>query len=273
MSTKPTEIHLSGPASKKSRPGLETATWVLCAVTLVPLVFLMIAGGNFRELDYGLVILACATGVGLLMVSVERWFGDLWNSGAARLITGAILAIGAFLARRQAIEEVNAVFGIDSSALPMTLSLATTIIFVHYLWWAFGIAFVVGLVLTIHAFSKKQVNIMLVYLALTISSGLTAAFCAMPLNKNVRPHTYYRFAHDSDFSGRFHCKGVDQSKYSVVFIGPDQRRVLIAQKINESSFLMPSEQVVSYFRFVSIPKTFTIQECEPTVSELLAPAA
>lgn len=163
----------------------------------------------------------------------------------------ALLATGLiFYARINTIGEINDVFKVDASALPNTTYLFTYINLVSYFTVIFLLfivyAFIKLLSLNTESDNKEnadskennsQSNTKL--LALLV---LTAAFAASMLLLNTitpirkdKKASIYRFAINYDFNDKSFCRQLtnDQQNYfAKLFIGPEQRRVLVARKID-----------------------------------------
>ncbi len=71
----------------------------------------------------------------------------------------------------------------------------------------------------------------------------------------------YRFAYSSDFNSKSFCKGVDPLKNKVLFIGAEQRLVLIAP-------LLPSDSVESQRKQPTLmknanrPEVLEVKNCD-----------
>lgn len=111
--------------------------------------------------------------------------------------------------------------------------------------------------------TARVITIAMVALTLLISAIFIHARIH---NKESRLQIIYRIAHSSDFSSSFRCQGINEEIQSVVFIGPEQRRVLVAPKIEEPGIYLDKKADV--LRNVNIPKEFPLMDCiAPQYSE------
>lgn len=246
---------------------------ILSVVTLIALISITLAvsKGNIAQETYfwllGLIILLGMYTVGAL---VERLIVHLFSAfQVSKLLWAALVAIGLFVGRKTGIGDVNAVFHIDAAALPMTTTAASAIALFAMMWWPFiiicatsGLILAISIIATLR--EKRGYGLAISLSAfLTVICGLSALLITKQLDEEGRHQKIYRIAHATDFSAKFHCKGVDQERYSVLFIGPDQKKVLIAPLISQPSiFLTKRANVLDK---VDIPSAFPVKECVPSI--------
>lgn len=172
----------------------------------------------------------------------------------------ALVATGlVFYAKINTLSEINEVFSVDASALPNTTYIFTYINFISYFTYVF-LAFVVyagfklvffssepakdtgeageageaGETVEAKASDKNNTTRLLALLVLTaaFASSMLLLNTITPITKD-KSISIYRFALNYDFNDKSFCRQLnkDQQKYyAKLFLGPDQRRVLIARK-------------------------------------------
>lgn len=181
-----------------------------------------------------------------------------------------LLAYFTYVAKVQALAEINAIFHADSSLLPMTLFAATALQVVDMLFWPVLVASVITLVITYlwrndFAGSHDGVAILVTLLvgrARRLFSQLW--YGGWVATSNQKKATIYRVAHFADFNASFRCEGVNDAEYSVVFAIPKRTQVLVAPKISEF-YVGPSR--ARWLQPIKIPEEFPLLPCS-SVAEL-----
>jgi hypothetical protein len=97
------------------------------------------------------------------------------------------------------------------------------------------------------------------WFASMLAFGLLLFFDLARLGNQERAQLLYRVAQASDFVAAFRCQGVESKGLTGLFIGPEQRRVLLAPVIEDPDFLL--KDVPGLFKPVKIPEEFPIVEC------------
>lgn len=184
------------------------------------------------------------------------------------------LAILAYFARVAALDDVNRVFHIDPSALPMTLAAANVMRFFIWMEWPFiimaSISFVVLMLIAKGTYfsedmpeNERAASGILVF-SIMMNCILCAAFIHFHLDEQGRQQKLYRTAHATDFVSTFHCQGIDADKFSVLFIGPEQRKVLVAPKLPAP--LLFGKRSAEFLQALMVPAEFPTVDCAPTVN-------
>lgn len=181
-----------------------------------------------------------------------------------------LLAYFTYVAKAQAMAEINAIFHADASLFPMTLFATTALQVVDMLFWPVLVASVVTLVITYlwrndFAGSHDGVAILV---TLLVGAGAQIVFAAMVWGwvapSDQKKATIYRVAHFADFNASFRCEGVNDAEYSVVFANPERTKVLVAPKISEF-YVGPSR--AQWLQPINIPEEFPLLPCS-SVAEL-----
>jgi hypothetical protein len=94
--------------------------------------------------------------------------------------------------------------------------------------------------------------------------GLAVLFIFRHLDDEGRAQKIYRTAHAADFVSKFDCAGWSGENVSVLFIGPEQRRILVAPNLPEPSLF--SQKTSEFLQPLKIPAKFPVVECTPTVN-------
>jgi hypothetical protein len=240
-------------------------------------VALLFVGAGFVDngrigLDDFLWIQALAIFIGLfaLVGAAEKILdAGLAEFKATALWWAALFAILGYFARISALDDVNKIFHIDASALPMTLVAASAMRFFLWMKWPFIIVAVgsIGILFLMWRgtyFPEKTTDgERLASGVLTLSNlvccGLAAIFISYQLDDIGRQQKLYRTAHAADFVSKFSCSGVDDKKFSVLFIGPEQRKILVAPKLPSPSFF--GTRSAEFLQALEVPPEFPVVDC------------
>ncbi|MFC6298932.1 hypothetical protein GNF76_27680 [Pseudomonas sp. CCM 7893] len=259
---------------------------VASAVSL--LTFLIFSGmikENYVSADTAFLLLFSSVLMGFYVVlafvekMLERYFKDF---KVTVIFWGLLLAILGYVARLRAITDINGIFHIDASAFPMTLVAGTTLHLAKLMLWPCIIVVVItALILLLiclgrffdsDSSAEEKWGIYVPTMAAMIACGIGWIFIYSNLSPERRAEILYRIAHMTDFNETFRCVGIDDQKYSAVFLGPEQRRVLVAPKLEE--FWLEKKAYV--LRRVDVPESFSVLECSaqnPQLVEQLLPDA
>lgn len=219
---------------------------------------------------FALVGISIATGLLVALGALEEAFASSVSSfRSAQWAVAALIAVVTYLGRMQAINDLNSIFHIDASALPMTLTAGTVLNVAAKLSWFFvalagvGAASLVlmylGVVFDEKTEEVRKLRAVSVAFAVVVSCGVSAGFAHVHLKEDLRQQKLYRLAHMTDFSGSFRCEGIDSQANDVLFIGPEQRRVLVAPKLPTD--LMQDERQPELLQQVAVPPEFELKDC------------
>jgi len=211
-------------------------------------------------------------------VSIERssLFRRLWSFGFTKLVASIAISALLIFSTGKASSLINAVFGIDASAFPFTRAYISGILAFQY---SSPLLVVVAIFAIFHAldvagfikskfYSGYDYDLppwqSVVFLVLAIA---VLFFSWRWINRDFSeaafPAKIYRLAHVLDFNSRHSCVNIKEG-VSVVFIGPDQSKVLVdvsgVQTEDIESFVNPSVS-----SNVAIPKTFFLLPCNPGI--------
>ena len=247
----------------------KTQAAVMFLVSLV-LLFALVSG---RHLTSGqtLWLLGGTIALGLVVAvgELEDLLGDRFvDSRGLRYAGAALTAMAVFASRIESVGDVNHIFRVDASALPLTVWAGTAIhmarLFFYPLVGAAGIA---AISLAFQFFRRHKEGEAATEtaefarsLAIVLSCGLSAMIIQFQLNDDEwRRATIYRIAQSSDFSGSFRCSGVSEEGMVGLFIGPEQRRIMLAKKIDEPE--MPAEKDPRLLPKLAERPTFLTVDC------------
>ncbi|WP_215409340.1 hypothetical protein [Janthinobacterium sp. JC611] len=254
--------------------------WALGALAIVSFIFLFngFAGsGDWAWLDnhrFAIRLWGIAFAAVFLGVSIERtsFFKSLWAFGFTKVTASVAVSALIVFSTGKASGIINSVFPVDASALPFTRAIVAGLLMFQY---SYPLLFVVGLFSIAHAFSaidwikynffsigsyKAPPTLSAVFLVFSI---VILVFFARLVNtdfsQDVWPKKAYQLAHILDFNSKYECQNLPKN-LSVVFLGPDQARVLVdvnrTQTDNIESFVDGSKSAQ-----VPIPKKFYILPC------------
>lgn len=177
-----------------------------------------------------------------------------------------ILAYITYVAKAQALSEINEIFHIDASLLPMTIIATTAFKIVKILLWP-----VLGLAILTMAVAYLWRNDFVgshdgiaILVSLLVGAGAQLFFATLVWGwvgaSEQKKATIYRVAHFSDFSASFRCSGIDENKFSVLFVNPEKTRVIVAPKISDF-YIGPAR--AQWLQPVPIPEEFPLLPCTP----------
>ncbi|PKV46378.1 hypothetical protein CLU92_3785 [Janthinobacterium sp. 61] len=176
-----------------------------------------------------------------LGVSIERssFFKSLWLFGFTKIVASIALSSLIIFSTGKASSLINAVFPVDASALPLTRAIVAGLLAFQYLTPLLG---VVALFAVFHAlnaagwitakWSRKNTYESPPFqsVAFLLLSIVVLLFTTRWVNDDFSevawPAKIYRLAHALDFNSKYECKNLRKG-LSVVFLGPDQARVLV----------------------------------------------
>lgn len=212
-------------------------------------------------LIWALVLIGAAFGAVVLGTLVQRFLARHFaDFKSARLLGVGLAALATFVAHGRAVGEVNAIFQIDASALPHATAAASAMTIGAWLFWTVLVPVTVAsFAWLIRCCMKARFGDATIAGAILIA-GVT--WCGLIGNQAApdrrRQSNLYQIALAMDFNKRSHCRGVSHDSEGVVFIGPDQRRAIVAPRRIEVpsgggfNSLVPQLQV---------PTNFPIVEC------------
>lgn len=213
-------------------------------------------------LIWTLVLLGAALGAIVLATLVQRFLArHLSSFRSAKLFGVGLAALATFVAHGRAVGEVNAIFLIDASSLPHAMAAASAMTIGTWLFWAVLVPVTVAsfawLIRCCAQSLYGDATIAgAIFFAGVTWSGLIGNQAAPDQR---RESNLYQIALAMDFNKRSHCAGVPLDSEGVVFIGPDQRRAIVAPRKVE----IPSRGgFSSLFPQIQIPRNFPIVECQ-----------
>lgn len=248
----------------------------LATVSIILLViFILImclSNGRYISSDTAFVCTSIVMmyGVGVVLGVIEyKIMAPLKPFVVARLSWAVSIAAIVFAARAGTSGDVNDIFHIDPSALPMTVAVGTVLkIFTWSRWiFTFGFlfsAFMVYQMITEKYFSdetsdSEKKSIQIITVCALVSLGLCAFFSHFEFHDPEKfRQGLYRIAHMTDFSGSFNCQGYNSQNLDALFIGPNQKQALFAPKLPEDYFFTKGPTL---FAPVQIPSEFPIDQC------------
>ncbi|MBX8588635.1 hypothetical protein K5D56_04510 [Pseudomonas cichorii] len=208
------------------------------------------------------------TFIGTIETTILRNLIDLRASLIAWIV---LFAYFAYVAKAQAVSEINSIFHVDAALLPMTLLAVTVLQVMSLLFWP---VIVISTLIVLVAYVWRDdffgshgglaivITLIISAVAQIIFAGLVWGWVD---SSAQRKSTIYRIAHFADFSSSFRCKDLDESKLSVLFVDPAKARVITAPKIPE--FVLSFSRKPTWLQPVTIPKEFPQRTCVPYVLE------
>lgn len=219
----------------------------------------------------------------LWIQSVALFIGFFVLAGACEKILGkglaefkvtslwwaALFAVLGYFARISALNDVNQLFHIDPVAVPMTLVAASVMQFFVWMKWPFMVVALGSLIALLLMWKGTYFDVEVnetermasgwLTVSNLVSCALAATFISYQLDEDGRKQKLYRTAHAADFVSQFTCVGIDKAHFSVLFIGPEQRRILIAPKLPEPVLFV--NRSPEFLQALKVPKEFPVTEC------------
>jgi len=261
-----------GYEKKTNELSQKATVWALFALSVLAFLF-SIGNRNWDWLNnHRFAVILCGVAFAVMYVGVclERslFFKHLWKFGFIKVFTSILLSALVVFSTGKASSVINSVFGIDASAFPYTRAYVTGILVFKY---ASPLLTVVVLFATVHVvfifiWVKSKGNDYelppfdsIAFLLLSLIILCTSWYI---LNRYFSdkelPNKVYILAHSIDFNSKYRCANISTGM-NVIFVGPDQLRVLVdVNKIeidDIESFLKDSSQV-------NIPEKFYLLPCD-----------
>lgn len=211
-------------------------------------------------------------------VSIERssLFRKLWSFGFTKIVASIAVSALLLFSTGKASSLINAVFGVDASAFPLTRAFIAGILAFQY---SSPLLIVVAFFAILHTFDlagyiKSKVSsdysydfppmhsIAFIALAIVVLS-ISWRWMYHDFSEETFPKKIYRLAHELDFNSRHSCANIKEG-VTVVFVGSDHSKVLvdvnIVQTENIESFVDPEIS-----NNIAIPKRFFFLPCNPGI--------
>lgn len=229
--------------------------FALFALALVSVVFLVNGWSRpsdwqwLNEHRFALRLWGIAFAAVYLGVSIERssMFRRLWSFGFTKLAASVAVSALFIFSTGKASAIINGVFGLDASALPFTRAYLSGILAFQYsapllvVVAAFAIAHAFDVVGFVRSKFSDAVDYdfppwhSIVFLILAIVFLFFSwQWINDDFSESKLPAKVYRLAHLLDFNSTHHCANIPQG-VSVIFVGPDQSRVLVDRSAVETA--------------------------------------
>ena len=208
----------------------------------------------------GLVLIGSVVGMVVLATLAHGWLERHFEAFKSAKILGlGGLALTTFIAHGQAVGEVNSIFQIDASALPHTTAAASAMVIGA---WAFWVVFlpvlVISFICAVCLYLKSRHGESMIAFAIFLASVVWCSLIGQQAVPEIqRKSNLYHVALEMDFNRRSHCVALPEGAEGVVFIGPDQRRAIVAPRkviINtQGKFgaIVPQIEIPSNFQIVN----------------------
>ncbi len=192
-----------------------------------------------------------------LAALVEKSFPVAVRAHSTRVFGAAALAIVSFLAHGNAVGEVNAIFHVDAASFPHATTAATVFVILSWTFWPAILLLGHSLVMGFVAIRNDDVALgMTRFTALLGSFTLVTVVGLQFHDVAQRANNVYQVARAFDFNERFECDGPRQEGDGAAFVGPEQRRAVIAPRLAARAISRDS-----LFKRAEIPERFEIVAC------------
>jgi hypothetical protein len=261
--------------------------WALGALAALAAVFLFNGWSGSRDWEWlnqnrfavrlwGVAFAAVYVGVSIEQTS---FFRSLWSFAFTKLVASISFSALLLFSTGKASSLVNGVFGVDASAFPFTRAFMAGFVAFDYLSIflivvaAFAIAHALNAIGFIHSRFNKGVSYSrapwssLVFLSIALAFLLFSwRWLGTDFSEAELPTKTYRLARLLDFNSKHLCSNLPPG-ISVVYIGPEQARVLV-----DTTEVVTSD-VESFVNRdfsdqVRIPEKFYLLPCQPGSSWL-----
>lgn len=221
--------------------------WALGALAALAFVFLFngaVGSNDIAWLDnhrFAIKLWGVAFAAVFVAVSIERtsFFRSIWAFGITKVVASIAVSALIVFSTGKASSLMNTVFPVDASALPFTRAIVAGILAFQF---SYPLLIVVALFAAGHAFITVRwlqlkwlgkgayldvpVQSMAFALLAVVVLVVSAKWVNQDFSDAALPAKVYRLAHALDFSSKYECTNVPKG-LAVVFIGPDQARVLV----------------------------------------------
>jgi hypothetical protein len=177
---------------------------------------------------------------------------------SAKIFGVGLFALATFVAHGKAVGEINSIFPIDASVLPHATAAASVMLIATWSFWAVLIpTCIISAFCAICHYKKAQAGNATMSFAVFVATLLWASLIDHQIApERKRQGNLYQIALEFDFNKRSKCSGLPEGAEGVAFIGPDQRRAIIAPRLVVTK-VVPT----SIFREVEVPPDFAITHC------------
>lgn len=265
-------LRVSASIEKAKLSAVRTSLLNTSFVAVLFLIASFVSAENHANMALFFMVIFVFLGLYVFIGTMETTiFRNLIDLKASLIAWVVLFAYFAYVAKAQAVNDINSLFHIDASLLPMTLFAATVLQVMSMLFWpviVMSILIAIVAYLWRHEFVGSHEGFAIV-ITLAISAVAQGFFAALVWGwvdtAGQRKSTIYRIAHFADFNSSYRCLGMDEGKLSVVFVDPAKTRVLSAPKIPEWSS-MPGPKA-TWLQPLNIPKEFPQRPCIPYVNQ------
>jgi len=165
---------------------------------------------------------------------LEMAFEEYIKYTSVRIFGTLLFSLLLFYASMLSTQNINNIFGVDSSVFPYTHIIFTVIEFLVLLIPLFVVLLVLSFLLFLSIGYKcritKNQNKVLVFMVSLIGFIVSIVYIGIGLifieSKN-KTSILYTIAHVVDFKKKNICKNIDEQKYSIVYLGVNHKKVLI----------------------------------------------
>ncbi|MGF6513004.1 glucan phosphoethanolaminetransferase (alkaline phosphatase superfamily) [Pseudomonas sp. BT76 TE3572] len=264
---------ISQSESESNSPNQTATVRALCALAVVAFLLVAITGFAVRSsTPYPTLFILTLTismliSFYILMSLIEiKLAQKLMHLKSSLLIWAVFLGGLSVFAKIDAQAEINQIFHVDSSLLPMTLAAAT---FMHALaklepiLYLIFIASFILFVLYAEASrkGKRAAGYAVCHLSNCLVFLITAIFVTQVMASDERRvGVLYRFAHVADFNSFSPCTNVRSDEFDVLYLDSSRNKILIAPKITASEDIEPTKYPL--LKYVPVPQTFRTLVCE-----------
>lgn len=258
---------------KKQENNKETITIVIGALALI-LVF--VVGGGWSNSDIGFVRNAAPyalwLGIGLM---IFYQFLFVANSHIAKTFRGefaaqagltVLIAYCLLSSSVEAASSLNRVFSVDASAFPNALRVMTFVqVFLMgklFFWMFFAWSVMTFVYFFFSHDENSSVHTWVFSFSGIVISGIALLFIYFTFEPGQLDRRAYLVARTTDFYSKVNCPGLKITG-SVVFLGPEQRRVLVDKTADPHLSLTQALTAKSNdFTKIELPSSFPIYICK-----------
>lgn len=210
----------------------------------------------------GLVLLGSVVGMVVLITLAHGWLERHFAEfKSAKFLGLGAFALTTFVAHGQAVGEVNSIFQVDASALPHTTTAASAMVISAWLFWVFFLpVLAVSFISVVRLSKKSRHGDFTIALAICLASVVWCSLIGQQAVPELRRKSnLYQVALEMDFNKRSHCVDLPEGAEGVLFIGPDQRRAIVAPR---KVLIRTQGEFGRLVQQIEIPSNFQIVNCE-----------
>lgn len=208
---------------------------------------------------YSILIFLMSASILILwfILLLEMAFKEYIKYVSVKIFGTLLFSLLLFYASILSTQNINNIFGVDSSVFPYTHVIFTVIEFLLLLTPLFVILLILSFLLLSIGYKcriTKNKNTVLVFMISVIGFTISIIYIGISIvfiDEKNKSSIIYSTAHLVDFKNNNICTNIDEQKYSIVYLGINHKKVLIDNIHIKDTNISKT----------SIPKKFKVLNC------------